>query len=198
MQMTCHLKNLFTGLTEIYEGEGRPGGDLAARQLRAVLEKLPKLATDKTSPLGDIFDRLVPQNSHALIREIRDLAPYLPWEYSELGGRIKPSIGREMIQVELLGPDGLITNDVVRVGIWLQSPNLDYTTRQHQAEETFFILSGSALWSVRGGEAVQKGVGSYIHHPSMTPHADKTTSEPMLAAWRWSGNVDFENYELMA
>ena len=100
------------------------------------------------------------------------------------------------MQTELVGPDGIFLSEKTRVGLWVQTANLNYTTRTHAAEETFVILGGKAIWQAGDNAPLEEGIGTVIHHPSNTPHSNCTTNSPLLAAWRWSGDISIEQYTL--
>ena len=80
------------------------------------------------------------------------------------------------------------------IGIFLQFPNVDYPARRHPAEETFFTLSGKSFWKLENDDEVEKRVGEYIHHPSMSSHSNRTTDSHLIASWRWSGDISLESY----
>ena len=120
----------------------------------------------------------------------------IPWDYSGLkNGKIRADVARRMATSTLIGPDNaMIDHDGVRVGLFMQGPGLDYPTRHHAAEETFYIISGTAEWRVDGGTPKLRPPGDYVHHASGAPHSSSTRAEPLLAAWRWTGDVSHESY----
>ena len=38
--------------------------------------------------------------------------------------------------------------------------------------------------------------GAFIHHPSNILHTSHTTDTPVFTAWRWSGDIGFDKYQL--
>jgi len=188
------LSPLLTALADLFATENRPGGDENARALRACAALATDLPRTGPGPLAAHLHTALSGDPHPISPLVRQAAPWLVWTYSELGGRIRSDIARGMMQVELLGPDGMFPDRNVRAGLWVQSPNLAYTTRHHAAEETFFILGGHAIWQAGDAPEHRQGVGAQIHHASMVAHADCTQNAPLLAAWRWSGAVSIEQY----
>ena len=58
------------------------------------------------------------------------------------------------------------------------------------------ILAGGAEWWA-GDDKRWRGPGEMIHHPSLMPHAFRAGSQGLLAAWRWSGDVNFQSYKML-
>ena len=78
------------------------------------------------------------------------------------------------VNVELLGPYGLVKSEKVRLGLYGMLPNFEYGIRSHPAEEVFVMFAGQAFWK-RGAAAYEiLGPGGRSYHPSMMPHANKT------------------------
>ena len=192
--MDAALDTLLTALAGIYAAEGCPGGDAAAAALLAARGKARPAPVP--IPNAAALAAALAQSRHPLAPLLREVAERLTWVPSELDGRIRADISTRMMQAELVGPDGMVFAPDVRVGLWMMEAGLAYPERAHAAEETFHILSGHALWSADDGAFARRGEGATIHHPSMVPHANTTTDAPMLAAWRWSGEIGFADYTL--
>lgn len=191
------LAALMTGLAERYAAEGRPGGDAAATALahaaRQVPASLPLLPHSFDAPLAQAFGD-APDD---LGRLAAAAAPVIRWRPADLGeDRIGKPLADAMPMCELVGPDGMFLDAHIRVGLWVQTPGLTYGPRRHAAEETFLILAGQALWQAEGRADALQSTGAIIHHPSNILHTSITTDRPLLAAWRWSGEVGFEHYAL--
>ncbi len=197
MSDTGSFAEFLAALAPLFAAESRPGGDAAARALREIAATDPPLPA--THP--DVDLTLLDQLNEVPISSI--LAPMLPqlthlnWHYSGLSdGRIREDIARHMLTVEMIGPTGMIPHKELRIGLFFQSKALDYVTREHAAEETFHMLAGQAFWSCGDGPLESHSVGDAIHHPSMAPHKSVTDKSPLLAAWRWTGDIAYEGYAL--
>ncbi|MFT4715819.1 MAG: hypothetical protein ACI861_001715 [Paracoccaceae bacterium] len=196
MEQPNQLTPLLTALAGLYAAENRAGGDQAARELLRAASVKRKLPNAQSPALAEALHETLAGNPHPLSPLIRSTNPWIAWGGCDLGHRIKSEIAQEMMLVELVGPDGMFSSDTVRVGLWLQNSGVDYSLRNHSAEETFVILGGSAIWQTSETDPITKGCGAMIHHPSNILHADRTTNTPLLAAWRWSGELSFELYAL--
>ncbi|MEM9735781.1 MAG: dimethylsulfonioproprionate lyase family protein [Pseudomonadota bacterium] len=190
------VARMFEAFAELFDAEGRPGGDEAAAALRA--SRFGRRAHGGSSTRLDApIAMLTAGPGPEAVSALRPMLPHLPWHYSGLeDGRIRPEISKYLATCEVLGSRGIVDHPTVRVGLFFQGPNIDYVERVHGAEETFVMLAGTGEWR-RGAEAWRgAGVGDEIHHPSMLPHQSRTGSEGFLALWRWTGDIRISTYEL--
>lgn len=136
------------------------------------------------------------QNDNPLNKEIERLEHQLHW--SDTGAVMKPdNIQRHLAFTELVGPNGMINNDHCKVGLLFQSKNALYPNHRHAAEELYLVVSGTALWSQSNSELAPRSPGEFIHHVSWQPHAMKTTNEPLLTMWCWTGDISYDSYEML-
>jgi mannose-6-phosphate isomerase-like protein (cupin superfamily) len=91
--------------------------------------------------------------------------------------------------VALVGPDGQIPSSECRLGLYLQQPGLHYPPHAHDAEELYFIVSGTADWQA-GDRRFKAAPGQLIHHASAEPHVMATGETPLLAIFVWLGDIE--------
>lgn len=96
--------------------------------------------------------------------------------------------------VELLGPDGLIKSEKIRLGLYGILPNTEYGTRIHPAEEIFIMLAGQAEWLCGSHFYEIRNSGEYSYHPSSVPHATRTGHKAFMSLYIWSGDVSIDGY----
>lgn len=192
------LGQFFLYLAKLYAAEGHENGDSAAQRLKDHAPNAPASTGCPAQPCAEIL------NHRPMVDPLPEFAPFMPllgrldWHYSGLAdGRIRPEMAEHMLTAELLGPDGMVKTDGLRVGLFFQSAGIDYVTREHKAEETFIMLAGQGDWSRDDQPARACVPGDVIHHQSMMRHKSITTKHPLLAAWRWNGNIGFEAYTLV-
>jgi hypothetical protein len=191
------LRNLFSELADLYAAEGRPGGDAAATALRQTAHEIPANVAKRPTHYDAVLRATLALNPQPIATAIRDAIPFIHWGGSDMReDRIPEAMANQMPMCELVGPDGMFPNTNIRVGLWMQQANLKYGPRRHAAEETFLILAGSALWSMADEPPSKHGPGAARHHPSNILHTSITTTEPVFAAWRWSGDIGFDQYQL--
>ena len=185
-------------LERVFRDENRPGGDMAADALRAARRGPVDLVLPRRLEIAEIGMDLIRKDDHPAAAAILAAFPLIDWHHSGLeNGKIRPEIARSMATSELIGPDGMIFDPDVRVGLFVQMPVLDYVTRTHPAEETFVMLGGVGYWTCEGAPLQRCGVGDFIHHPANARHASVTQKAPLIAAWRWTGDIDFDGYKLV-
>jgi mannose-6-phosphate isomerase-like protein (cupin superfamily) len=91
--------------------------------------------------------------------------------------------------VALVGPDGQIPSSECRLGLYLQQPGLHYPPHAHDAEELYFIVSGTADWQA-GDRRFEAMPGQLIHHAPGEPHIMATGEAPLLAIFVWLGEIE--------
>ena len=89
----------------------------------------------------------------------------------------------------IIGDSGLFQSKKIRMGLFLQNPNVDYPSHAHEAEEYYLILSGHGSWQI-GNNWYDAIPGSICHHQPGASHRMITKSEPLLAIWIWTGAIE--------
>lgn len=185
------LETLFHALADVLDTSSE-----IERLGQAELVKAATLAkiTDTTDRLpAQFFDVMSEPDAHPVCKTIATTPlPWAPPQTSNDPGYLRHSAFKA--HVELLGPGGLAKSHRVRLGIYGILPNSEYGIRTHPAEEVFIMLAGMAFWK-RGSLPYQPAiVGDRSHHPSMLPHATRTSEKAFLSIYIWSGDISTENY----
>jgi mannose-6-phosphate isomerase-like protein (cupin superfamily) len=197
MSPETEFRQMLRALEKIFAAEGNPGGDEAAAALSGVLASPFDLPPPCNLEIIEAGATALETGGHTAAPAILAALPLIDWHHSGLAdGRIRAEIAMAMATTELIGPDGMIFHPTVRAGLFMQIANLDYVTRTHPAEETFVMLGGAGYWTCNGSEPQRQEVGTYIHHPSGAPHTSITKQDPLIAAWRWTGDIGYEGYSL--
>lgn len=194
MADTENFRALILSIADLYAAEGRAGGDQVAaalRQSRFSLSDQPPASP----PLLDQVNEALALSSHPIAGLIANVLPVIRWQHAGLeNGRIRADVAVQMLTAEIIGPTGMIHSSTVRAGLFLQAKHVAYTSRSHAAEETYVALTDSGRWSLYDSAPAQRTTGEVIFHPSMAPHATFTGADPLLAIWRWSGDIAWESY----
>jgi mannose-6-phosphate isomerase-like protein (cupin superfamily) len=189
--------DVLADLADLFDAENRIGGHETAQELRAICKKVHTPLLPAHQVMTKTIQKALSLNPLPISAKIAKVMPLIDWQSSGMvEGRIRPEISDHMATAELVGPDGMIYSEHLRVGLFAQSANLNYVTRKHAAEETFIMLGGSAYWQVEGEQPELGKPGDMIFHPSNTPHASVTRGEPFIAAWRWTGDIGYDQYTL--
>ncbi|WP_136658183.1 dimethylsulfonioproprionate lyase family protein [Nitratireductor sp. XY-223] len=182
-------------LADAFAEEGRPGGDMAAKALRAA-PALPYRRTVSGADPGPVLDVACGLSGAlplgASVLACRHLLDWISWE----GTGLERSVSARLYTTELVGPDGHVAAESVRIGLLASEAWTDYPISSHAGEETYLVIAGTAEWSVGGGDYAAHAPGALIHHPSWVLHGRRTLDEPFLGAWRWSGDLDLSTFRV--
>ena len=186
------LTELFEALATAFDGP-KPLERVAQAALR---ETAPMANYDGPStPLPHSVRRVMEApNAHPACAVLLGLnLPWAPTTTSSQPEYVEHS--KPKVHVELLGPDGLVRSDKVRLGVYGMRPGHEYGLRTHPAEEVFVMLAGLADWMVGAdGAYVALGPGERSHHPSMMPHASRTRDHAFMSVYAWVGDLSTEDY----
>lgn len=103
-------------------------------------------------------------------------------------------VSKRKVLAELVGPDGIVKSNQIRLGVYGILPDVHYGIRTHPAEEVFVMLAGRADWLRDDEEFREYGVGTRRHHPSMMRHATRTRDSAFMSIYIWQGDVSYDNY----
>ena len=105
---------------------------------------------------------------------------------------IRHSISK--VHVELLGPNGLVKSDKVRLGLYGMKPGAEYGIRTHAAEEIYIMLAGDVDGKRCEATYAPHLTGEQSYHPSMMPHAFRTREVAFLSVYVWHGDLSIDSY----
>ncbi|MFT5894528.1 MAG: hypothetical protein ACI8VW_001399 [bacterium] len=134
-----------------------------------------------------------PSSEMSLLKEVADS---LPWTRTKTIAKENPKLST-LAAVELIGPNGVATNEKLRLGLLLQPACTHYPRHRHAAEELYLVLSGTALWGQGKAEPTPRQPGSFCHHASWEWHEMVTAEEPLLSLWCWTGDIRFDQYQFL-
>lgn len=138
---------------------------------------------------------LAAPDCHRAARAIGVIADKLAWSERS---RTRPSgYVDTRCSVGIVGPQGMITDQRFKFGIYLQPPEMFYPAHRHEAEELYFVLSGAARWQLDDADFEPVASGDLIHHAPYQPHAMRTQDRPLLALWSWTGNLSNDTYSFV-
>lgn len=186
------FQDMLEAISVVYEAEPDPQGPHTAKTL---VVTPPPASFDPVPPsLLDEGIRTVLANSNqAAARSVLRAQNILPWGSNPVEGNTENRIAAMISVASLLGPEGPIPAPDVRLGLVYMQPESYYPLHLHDADETYAIIAGQALWTA-GDDIRMREAGDMIHHPSLMPHAFRTGAEGFLAIWRWSGDINTHSY----
>lgn len=96
---------------------------------------------------------------------------------------------RNAAYCEIVGSRGLVERKDVSTGFFYIGPNVNYPAHDHPSPEAYWVLSGSAEWWRDDADWEVRPPGSRIYHAPLVPHAMRTSKEPLLTFFVWTGDV---------
>lgn len=183
---------LLAQIARVYEAEVDPQGPHTANTLMVTP---PPAGFDPMPPsvLDHGIRTLLASSDHPAARAALDAHDLLPWGSNPVEETTEARIAALISVATLLGPEGPIPAPDVRLGLVYMQPDSYYPLHIHDADETYVIIAGQALWTA-GDDVRMRGAGNMVHHPSLMPHAFRTGPEGFLALWRWSGDINTHSY----
>lgn len=192
MEQTEFLNGTLHAIAEVYRSEADVMGPHTARTL---------VITPPTRP----FPAPHPGAMDADIRQVLASSPHpaaaaalaehnlIPWGSNPVEGNTEDEVAAMISVATLMSPEGPIPAPDVRLGLVYMRPDSYYPLHLHDADETYVIIAGRALWTA-GDDIRMRVPGNMIHHPSLMPHAFRTGPEGFVALWRWSGDINTRSY----
>lgn len=192
------FRDLLAAMADVYAAEGRPGADAAAEAYRRAAETAPPPEPHPPYRLDAAIRAATEGATHPAAIAARAAQPVLRWSATGiLDDQIPTKVSDIFAVVSLIGPGAMVEAEGVRSGLFMQVAGAFYPLHAHAAEETYVMLAGEGEWTCLPGEPARRKAGDYIHHPSDAPHATRTFERPLLAAWRWSGDIGLESYRIL-
>ena len=192
------FRDLLLSLADIYSQEGREGGNAIADAYRTGAETVKPTPCPRYDAMEMAILSATERATHRAAIAARRAHAVLPWSRT---GILDEQIGKDVSSVfavaTLVGPGALIERKDVRGGLYVQRSGTFYPPHAHDAEETYAMLAGNADWQMEFGDWHRADPGDLIHHPSEAPHATRTGALPILAAWRWSGDISPATYRMV-
>jgi dimethylpropiothetin dethiomethylase len=178
------LKALLLSAAAAYRRHPSVIAEVLADSLRLAAE-LPSTGLPATVPacqlLRAVFDSdTASEDPSSPLHHVAQALPSLSWRIPG-AGRIPDAIGTRMAAVEIVGPSGMIDYAPCRFGLYLQRSHSRYPEHFHDAEELYFVLSGTAEWYRGTSPPTAWPPGSFIHHRTREIHATHTGQQPLLA-----------------
>ena len=143
-------------------------------------------------PAASMLESMLEQSNdetHALMSLFTRERASLRWEqaYSDAD----KSVGEHMLAsygyAEIVGKQGPFFSKRIRAGIAVYGPGINYPLHQHDAEEIYVVLAGSASFRLGDSEPVSRSAGAVIHHASMMGHGLHTNDDTLVIFYLWQG-----------
>ena len=153
------------------------------------LESIEKINASKSATCSELNNTLrnIPVKLAPLASIVEKIANLVIWHEESRGVTDLFKGGNAF--AEIIGKRGLMVSNHIRLGLYIQKPEINYPLHAHDAEEYYFILSGNTDWQIED-KKFRVGPGCIVHHHSSEAHGIYTDKEPLLAVWMWTGQID--------
>jgi mannose-6-phosphate isomerase-like protein (cupin superfamily) len=125
--------------------------------------------------------------THDLLSLFEQYKHRLFWEqsYRKADGVVSDALLAAYGFAEIIGNHGPFISDRIRCGIAAWGPGIVYPRHQHDAEEIYMLLAGSAEYSVGDTTESYHGAGDVVFVKSMTIHGFRTTDKALVVCYLW-------------
>ena len=179
-------------IAKVFDAEPDPQGPHAAQTLRRT-RSLSGFDTGAPCTLDAGIRSILATSAHPVAHTALAAMDRMPWGSNPVESQTEHAIAAMISVATLIGPEGPIPAPDLRLGLVYMQPDCFYPLHNHDADETYVIVAGQALW-IAGDDVRVRRTGDMIHHPSLMPHAFRTGPEGFLALWRWSGDINTHSY----
>ena len=185
------LKSFLLNLADVFDGD-KEIEKTARRELRKTSQA--NFSTEQCALPAPILSVMQQSDAHPLCGDIVEMPlDWRPPETSKSPLYAKHSIFKS--HVELVGPDGLVKSESIRLGLYGMLPNSEYGIRTHPAEEIYIMLAGECFWKRGDAPYCCERPNGRSYHPSMMPHASKTEDQSFMSVYVWVGDLSTDAYE---
>ena len=185
------LKSFLLNLADVFDGDME-----IEKTARRELSKTSQanFSTEQCALPAPILSVMQQSDAHHLCGDIVEMPlDWRPPETSKSPLYAKHSIFKS--HVELVGPDGLVKSESIRLGLYGMLPNSEYGIRIHPAEEIYIMLAGECFWKRGDAPYCCERLNGRSYHPSMMPHASKTEDQSFMSVYVWVGDLSTDAYE---
>ena len=190
---SSNLKSFLLNLSDVFDRDIE-----IEKTARRVLRKVSQanFSTNQCALPASIVSVMQQSDAHPLCDDIIEMPfDWRPPETSKSPLYAKHSIFKS--HVELVGPDGMVKSESIRLGLYGMLPNSEYGVRTHPAEEIYIMLAGECFWKRGDAPYSCERTKGRSYHPSLMPHASKTGDQAFMSVYAWVGDLSTESYEYL-
>lgn len=189
------METALNAIADVYAVEDRDAARETAHQLRSGIGGA--FGTDpQPCSLDAEIRACLAGSSLPVARAILAAQGQILWGVNPVASLMTQEAAAMAAVCTLLDPEGPIVSPDFRLGLLYVRPASYYPLHDHDADETYALIAGSALWTA-GDDRRWRHAGEVIHHPSRMPHAFRTGDTGFVALWRWSGDINTHSYRFL-
>ena len=190
---SIRLKSFLLNLADVFDGDIE-----IEKTARRVLSEVSRanFGPEQCALPAPIISVMQQSDAHRLCGDIIEMPfDWRPPETSKSPLYAKHSTFKS--HVELVGPDGLVKSESIRLGLYGMLPNSEYGVRTHPAEEIYIMLAGECFWKRGDVPYSCERSNGRSYHPSLMPHASKTEDQAFMSVYAWVGDLSTESYKYL-
>ncbi len=137
----------------------------------------------------------VAEGPQELVESVIDLAGEGGFQQVYEGEGINATQADYMVEKQIVGSKGRLSNQKLASGIFFLAPNFEYPMHNHAGLEVYYVHSG--VMHVQNGvdaEPRRVGPGDYSVTPSNVPHALYIGDAPVVILYAWTGDMESPIY----
>jgi mannose-6-phosphate isomerase-like protein (cupin superfamily) len=123
---------------------------------------------------------------------IKQLSPYVNWKQTYEEKDVGKSFLEKYGYFELFGPSGHFLTNQMSLFVFFVDAESYYTWHNHEAEELYFVLSGSAKFESKSDDSKILMPLMTRFHKSFQPHSLTTYNEKCLSLVVWRDKLNSE------
>ena len=189
-QLRCLLNNFYSSLNSyLYNHQGNHSEKILHELELIKLDSIEKINASKSATCSELNNTLrnIPVKLAPLDTIVEQISNLVIWYEASRG--VPDFFKGGYAFAEIIGKRGLMVSNHIRLGLYIQKPEINYPLHAHDAEESYLILSGNTDWQIEN-KKFRVGPGCIVHHHSSEAHGTHTNKEPLLAVWIWTGQID--------
>lgn len=165
--------------------------DLSAVDLREAVDRSAE--GTKTHPALQHLEQAMAalRGDASYVSTVREIIPHIAWGGSYQGSGPGAAVAPRMIWGEIVGPNGIVTSDSIKLGFFLLSPGTFYPLHGHHALEIYSVVSGAMTVTLGLDNPTKRLVAAPGHSvtPEAEAHALQVGAEPVLIIYCWTGDL---------
>lgn len=141
-------------------------------------------------PAADLLGAAIPtgnEQTRPLLETFERHRNRLRWEqsYRKEDHLVPDEMLENYAFAEIIGKQGPFVSERIRAGIGIYGPGIEYPRHQHQAEEIYIVLAGSADFKIGEAEKARYETGDVVSVESNTWHGFRTTDQTLVVYYLW-------------
>lgn len=187
------LTSILEASRTLFEASDWRASQLSVELINKTIQGQPGPFVD----INDVGDSQVPVPAD--VEQLLQTSPRAPWldaMKSSMPSLAWHGSGRAVSAAysQLVGPTCPFRSDELRFGLFFLPENFEYAAHVHGADEIYIPIAGQCEWAFDLNGFETWPLNTVVPIESMRPHALRTTEQPVLMVYTWTGDISFDRY----